>query len=361
MDIVRSERGLGLARPHALPTRLRGHVQQMELRAAAIGRHVIRAGTQHLILTIVQLAHFRGKDIRKDEVRRLQHLLARAEVARKQQLRALMLSRLRKRRPGVVMLQKDARVGQTEAIDALLDVSDGEQVFSFTGYRVKDAILHLVGILILIHHDLAVARAHSPRKLRRRAVFSDKQADGLVLLIGKVRRVAPALFLVIPAGKLSCQIDEREHRRRHCAQILRRLAGRCVKQLAKALDRRLAAVPQGLHAHFELAAVAVLHRREARERDAHAARGVPALVSLCCERLELVGDIQKRGRVLLVQRVVLRHLLRRRLHQALPMARLAPHLVEQNSAVGRLFDPVRHLAPQRALRIQPFVLIRLGL
>ena len=95
------------------------------------------------------------------------------------------------------MLQKDARVCQSEAIDALLHVADREKVFSFTGYRVKNAVLHLVGVLILVHHDLAVARADEACKLRRCAVLPDEKADRLVLLVGKVRGVPPPLFLVV--------------------------------------------------------------------------------------------------------------------------------------------------------------------
>ena len=121
------------------------------------------------------------------------------------------------------MLQKDARIGQTEAIDALFDVTYREKVFSFTRYRVKDPVLHLVGILIFVHHDLAVARAHKCRKLRRLTVLCNKQADGLVLLIGKISCVAPPLFLIVPSGKVRRQVDERKHGGRHCTKILHRL------------------------------------------------------------------------------------------------------------------------------------------
>ena len=121
------------------------------------------------------------------------------------------------------MLQKDARIGQTEAVDALFDVTYREKVFPFTRYRVKDPVLHLVGILIFVHHDLAVACADDVRKLCRRAVLSDEKADGLVLLIGKISCVAPPLFLIVPSGKVRRQVDERKHGGRHCTKILHRL------------------------------------------------------------------------------------------------------------------------------------------
>ena len=83
-DIIRDERGLGLARAHAPLARLRRQVEQVELRAAAIGRQIARAGAQHFVLAVVKLAHFLGKNVAEDEIRRLQHLLARAEIAREQ-------------------------------------------------------------------------------------------------------------------------------------------------------------------------------------------------------------------------------------------------------------------------------------
>ena len=202
---------------------LRRQIEQMEFRAAHARFGIACTGAQHFVLPIVQLSHFPGKNIAEDKVCRFQNLLARAEVAREQELCALVLVRRRKRRPGVVMLQKDARIGQAEAVDALFDVTYREKVFSFTRYRVKDPVLHLVGILILVHHDLAVARAHKRRKLRRLTVFPNEQADGLVLLIGEVSRIPPPLFLIVLSGKVRRQVDERKHGGRHCTKILHRL------------------------------------------------------------------------------------------------------------------------------------------
>ena len=182
-----------------------------------------------------------------------------------------------------------------------------------------------------------------------------------MLLIGEVGRIPPALFLVVPAGKVRRQVDEREHCGRHRAQVLHRLVGRGGKNLGKALDGLLAVVPQAFHARFHLAAVAVLHRGEARKRDGHAARGVPALCGLPLQRFKLVGRVEERGRILLVQRVIRAHLLRRALQKVFAVARLAPHLIEQNFSIGRVLDLIRHGAPKRALRLEPFVLIRLRL
>ena len=110
-DIVRDERGLSLACAHALLARLRRQIEQMELRAARARFDIIRAEAQHFIRAVVELTHFLGKNIAEDKIRRVQHFLTRAEVAREQQLRAVVLLCVLKRRPGVIMLQKNTRVG----------------------------------------------------------------------------------------------------------------------------------------------------------------------------------------------------------------------------------------------------------
>ena len=110
-DIVRDERGLSLARAHALLARLRRQIEQMELRAARARFDIIRAEAQHFIRAVVELTHFLGKNIAEDKIRRIQHFFARTEVAREQQLRAVVLLCVLKRRPGVIMLQKNTRVG----------------------------------------------------------------------------------------------------------------------------------------------------------------------------------------------------------------------------------------------------------
>ena len=43
------------------------------------------------------------------------------------------------------------------------------------------------------------------------------------------------------------------------------------------------------------------------------------------------------------------------------MARLAPHLVQKDLTVGRIFDFFRYRAPEGALRVEPFVFVRLRL
>ena len=76
MDIVRNERRLRLARAHAMLACLRRQIKQMEFRAAHARFGIACTGAQHLVLPIVQLSHFPGKNIAEDKVWRLQNLLA---------------------------------------------------------------------------------------------------------------------------------------------------------------------------------------------------------------------------------------------------------------------------------------------
>ena len=108
----------------------------------------------------------------------------------KRRLRALALRRVGGVRVAQIVVEENTRVGEAEPIDALLDVADGEKVFSFTGNGGEDAVLHLVRVLVLVHHDLAVALRDCPRKVGGLSVRTEEQVDGLMLLVGEVRRVA---------------------------------------------------------------------------------------------------------------------------------------------------------------------------
>ena len=112
-------------------------------------------------------------------------------------------------------------------------------------------------------------------KLRRLAVLPDEKADRLVLLIGKVRRVLPALFLVVAAGKIL--LNEVRRKARHCKNLLQRAAQEmCVND---ALNQKYA--PAFLDASYQLEA---LEGKTAEGWDA--ARGV----TIAFPRLAAVKD-----------------------------------------------------------------------
>ena len=105
-----------------------------------------------------------------------------------------------------IFFQKNFRLRQAEAVDALLYISDGEKVFPFTGNGVKNAVLHLVGVLIFVHHDLHISVCDLLRQLRGTAVGGEKNIHGVVLLIREVRRVAAHLFLLKAADEVRRQV-----------------------------------------------------------------------------------------------------------------------------------------------------------
>lgn len=163
-------------------------------------------------------------------------------------------------------------------------------------------------------------------------------------------RAVPDKIEDTPYGKIL--LNEVRRKARHCKNLLQRAAQEmCAND---ALNQKYA--PAFLDASYQLEA---LEGKTAEGWDA--ARGVPALCGLPLQRFKLVGRVEERGRILLVQRVIRAHLLRRALQKVFAVARLAPHLIEQNFSIGRVLDLIRHGAPKRALRLEPFVLIRLRL
>ena len=156
-------------------------------------------------LVVVQLAQALRHQAAEHRVHRVHDLWPRAEALPQKDAPRHAL-RLGGVRVFFVLLQEDRRVRQAEAVDALLDVADGEEVFSFTGNGGEDAVLHLVRVLIFVHHDLAVALRDRSRKVGGLSVRAEEQVNGLMLLVGEVRRVAAALLLLIGAGEIRRQL-----------------------------------------------------------------------------------------------------------------------------------------------------------
>jgi len=90
--------------------------------------------------------HDEGKDV----VGSLQDLCARAEILRQQELARLAGGLCAAHGIGGVFLQEDRGVGQTEAVDRLLDVADEEKVLPFPADGLENTLLHGVGVLIFV-------------------------------------------------------------------------------------------------------------------------------------------------------------------------------------------------------------------
>ncbi len=170
----------------------------MKLRLTVLSwRQVIRAEVQPLRRTIVHVPHLPAHQVGEDKVGRIQHRCAGTEILAEQNAPGFPLNRLRRVGINPVLLQEYSRVCQTETVNGLLHIPHGEQRPPAVGQRVKHAVLHLVGVLILVHHHLPVASGHHLRQGRGAAVLSQKQAHRVMLLVREVRHVPPQLFFLI--------------------------------------------------------------------------------------------------------------------------------------------------------------------
>ena len=60
------------------------------------------------------------------------------------------------RRKRCIFIHKKFGACKPEPIDALLHIPHGEQVPALSGDGLKDTVLHLVGVLILVHQQIFV-------------------------------------------------------------------------------------------------------------------------------------------------------------------------------------------------------------
>ena len=155
----------------------------------------------------------------ENEVRSFQHLRPGPEIAGEQYLAGLAWGSSIRVAIALVFLQEYLRLCQAEAIDALLDVAHSKKVPPFTGNSGENAVLNLVGVLVLVHHDLHIALCDLPGQLRGAAVGGQEQLHGVVLLVGEIRYVAAHLLLLQGTDKLRRQVQQRQHGRSHDVQV----------------------------------------------------------------------------------------------------------------------------------------------
>ena len=197
---------------------------QVELRLAVRpGGIVGRAEVEGGVLVVPQLPHLRGENVFKEKVGGVQNLLAGAEVLREDDLPVLAVQGLCVGLEGRVLGQEDGGVRQTEAVDALLYVPYGEEVFARLGHRLEDGVLDLVGVLVFVHQDFGVSGGDLLPQLRGAAVRGDQKGQGQVLLIGEIGGVEPELLRPEGGGKGRRQIQQGQHGRGHGPEVLQGL------------------------------------------------------------------------------------------------------------------------------------------
>ena len=143
----------------------------------------------------------------------------------------------------MIFLQKDAGVGQTEAVDGLLYVAHQKELVPAAGKGGEEPILTLIHVLILVHH-------HFPPTLRElggyAVLFVLQKREHHVFLIGEVHGPLPPLFGAVSPVQIGGELQEGRHGGSGEAELREKL-GRALGEVAFQLGAGLAAlVPESL-------------------------------------------------------------------------------------------------------------------
>ena len=224
---------------------------------------------------------------------------------------------------------------------------------SLSGNGLKDTVLHLVGILILIHHDLLIPLGYLPCQLRRASVRLTKQRHGIVLLIGEIHGVAAHLLRLIPLGELLRQPQQRQHRRSCGAEIVQMLLLRHLIRRRQLFQRILALVPDGLRRLLRFIVLTAAQRLQRGELIRDAAHGLPSLLCRLFKLPELRCRRQKPVSVGVVHRLAALHGVHGPLQLLRPEQRLAHGILHDRPAVYAVGQSRRQVPPARRRLMQP--------
>ena len=135
---------------------------------------------QRLLVRVHEIAHGLAHDGGKQVVARVQHSRSRTEILPEDNAARLSVGGVRCLTEAAVFLKENGRIRQSKAVNALLDVTDHEQVGLVSGECTEDGILHGVGVLILVHRNFGELLRHGFRQCGRLAVCI-QQTHGKVL------------------------------------------------------------------------------------------------------------------------------------------------------------------------------------
>ena len=144
---------------------------------------------QRLLVRVHEITHGLTHDGGEQVVARIQHGRSRTEILPEHDTARLSVGGVRRLTEAAVFLKKNGRVGQSKAVNALLDVTDHEQVGLVSGECTEDGILHGVGVLILVHRNFGELLGHGFRQRGRLAVCI-QQTHGKVLQIVEIRSIS---------------------------------------------------------------------------------------------------------------------------------------------------------------------------
>ena len=228
------------------------HVDAVKLHRR-VGQNIPgQALVQGFVRAVFQSAHPLAHAGAEHMIDRLDDLRAGAEIGRQQDLPALPCRRLRHGGIAVIFFQKDTGVRQSELVDGLLDIADHEAVAPVAGEGPEDGVLNLVGVLVLVHHDLLEAAAQfgggrrgDPLALN---IPSPQQIQHQMFKVRKVHAAAASLGLVEGFAEPAHQIDEAPAGGAGLAQIRQDLTRIVSKPHQPLFDALLAGFPAGLDA-----------------------------------------------------------------------------------------------------------------
>ena len=122
--------------------------------------------------------------------------------------------------PLLLLAHKNAGVSQPEAVDALLDVADEEQVVPLrVRQREVDRVLQSVRVLIFVDQHSGVTPADCTAKRRAHVVFVDEQVEGQVFVIGVIQHLFGAFGRKATVGKVLRHPHQRSDQRRSAVAV----------------------------------------------------------------------------------------------------------------------------------------------
>ena len=216
-----------------------GAVDQCQLGLTAVRMRVGKADMQVFVGGVVHLRGLFGHQARKDEIHRIAYLGAASKILVENN-GGRKLRRFRAvARIVLLSAHKDLRLCLTEAVNTLLDVADGKEVFFVLRHAVEDQILHVVDVLKLIH-DHRVIAARDLLALRgflvAVAVGIGKQADGEQLDVRKGQHIFLVLQFVQPLYVVPRQVKEHAHQPLQLRKFAVRLFLGAAKILFQTID-----------------------------------------------------------------------------------------------------------------------------
>ena len=161
------------------------------------------------LVVIIHAARFLPHQARKQGVDEIENPLVAAEIFRERNDARAGIGH-----PSLMIFGEDARIGQAETVNALLDIADEETVgaIALAAQRFNDRLLGFIDVLVFIHEYEAQFLAPMTGNLARTAVFP-KQAKGKLFKVVKVDAAFLPFGFAKCGVKLPGEIEQRQHGR----------------------------------------------------------------------------------------------------------------------------------------------------